>query len=126
MKSAAQLLILVFCLVAASSALSAAGVTDYMNVESPDTGMDEEVENVSSDYKTFTTTKSEETYLTDIFMLRSALDSIKDGFSMLFGLPDMLVNMGLPRWAANFMTAPLPIIIGLLFIYMLSGRDPTK
>lgn len=125
---AAQIIVFMVCISAAGMALSSAGLDEAFGVNQ-NTGIDGETDELSDEFSTYSTnTDSSGSIFNDFLpdMLLTAINTVMAGIEFVHLLPDLLVNMGLPEWVANFVTAPIYIITGFTVVYMLSSRDITR
>jgi hypothetical protein len=122
----AQALIFIVCMSAAAGILGAVGLTDMWGVNPDTSEMDKVVAETESEVSVFTAQTGKETWLTDVFIIRAAIDTMSNAMSAVNQLPNMLIQLGLPPWVVMFVVAPLFLIIIFMVIYVATGRDVTR
>lgn len=121
-----NVLIFIVCISAAAGVLATAGVTDLWGVNPNTDEIDSAAESTQSDLSTFTAQTGQETWLTDVFIIRAAIDTISGAMSAVNQLPNMLVQLGIPEWVVVYVAAPLFLVIIFMIIYVATGRDVTR
>jgi hypothetical protein len=122
----ANVLIFIVCMSAAAGVLYTAGVTDMWGVNPNTDEMDSVAADTESQLSTFTAQTGQETWLTDVFIIRAAIDTISGAMGAVNQLPNMLVQLGLPEWVVGFLVSPLFLVIIFMIIYVATGRDVTR
>jgi len=125
MRHPATVLLFIVCVASAAGALAASGASMWMDV-SPSSGVqddvDEHEETLSEDY----TAGRQEGETSFVGATISGVDKVVGSFVLIFVLQDLLMNNGLPGWAATFLASPLAWSFGLFMIYMISGRQNVR
>ncbi len=122
----ANVLVLIVCMSAAAGVLSAAGMTDLWGVNPNTEELDQAAAGTEANLSTFTAQTGQETWLTDVFIIRAAIDTISGAMDAVNQLPNMLVQLGIPSWIVVFVAAPLFLTIIFMIIYVATGRDVTR
>lgn len=120
MRHPATILLFMVCVAAVSTGLAASGVTDWLGMQQ-ETGIQDDVADSRKDLKDFQASRQGKD-TSFIGATISATDETISSFIMIFALSDLLVNMGLPGWAAALIASPVVWSLGLFIIYMFSGR----
>lgn len=119
MRKTTKLVVFLVMLHAAAALLSASGVAADMGVL-PDPGGDEKIERAQSDAQKV---EAEGGAVDTLFALYNSVTGSLTGFlNTAFALEIMLSNLGIPVYVTAFLAAPVPIIIGMDVVYLLTGR----
>lgn len=121
-----KVLVFIVCMSAAAGVLSASGLTDMWGVSPNTEEMDKVTTGTKANLSTFTAQTGQETWLTDVFIIRAAIDTISGAMDAVNQLPNMLIQLGIPAWIVVFVTAPLLLVIIFMVIYVATGRDVTR
>ena len=124
MSQATKLMIAMVCIAAAAATFTASGLSGYSGLQ-PQTGIQDDVEESQKEFRSYSATRQEGevNFIGSVF---SSAGKVMDGFRLLFQLPELAMNSGLPGWAAEFLAAPVVFLFGLFFVYLLSGRRTTS
>jgi hypothetical protein len=122
----ANVLFFIICLGAAAGIVATSGVTDMWGVNPNTDEIDSVADSTESQLSTFTAQTGQETWLTDVFIIRAAIDTISGAMDAVNHLPNMLVQLGIPEWVVGYLTAPLFLVIIFMIIYVATGRDVTR
>lgn len=120
MRLSTNIMLFVIILNLVPGAMGAAGVWDDWGVQ-VNTGVGEDVNEVQS---TFQETAEGgafggETLIGAILLV---IDVLEVGYSLLFALPTMMSNLGVP-FLGLFINALVPVIIGIDLLGIIGGRD---
>lgn len=124
MRHPATILLFIVCVSAVVGAMGASGTADWLGVN-PDTGVEEDLNESESELRDYSASR-EGSDTSFIGATISGVDEAVSSFVLIFALADLLVNMGLPPWAATFIASPLVWSFGLFMIYMISGRGQVR
>jgi hypothetical protein len=114
----------IVCIVAASAAIAASGAGAWYGFDA-DPGVGDEVEQSEDDLRTYSATREqgEVNFIGGVF---AATGAFLDSAALVVRLRDVLANLGVPLWAATFAASPVVWSLGLLAIYMISGRSEVR
>lgn len=110
---------------ATASAMSASGLAGQMNI-TPATGLQDDVNRTQEQLQDREYSANREpgevNFIGSVF---AGLDKVKNSFIMIYELYELFRNIGLPGWAAIFLSSPIFFIMGVFIIYMITGRRMT-
>lgn len=117
-------MILVFMLFANSTAIvldsSASGWSDEAN-QDVNLGATEEIAELRTDLRTIQTSGGfAETLFATLSSVGNTIEAI---LKSTYAAPEMISNVGVPGWLTAFMFAPLALVVGLDFVYFITGRE---
>jgi hypothetical protein len=104
---------------ASAAVVTASGVGEDMGID-PAVGGDQAI----ADVQQLSQSLDPNTGIIESFVGMSifAFDALGNVFSLLFVGPEMVMNLGVPVWAATFVFAPLYLIVFADGIYVIAGR----
>lgn len=123
MKRASSV-ILVFMFFANATAVvldsSASGWSDAAD-QDVSLGATQAIADLQADLRTIQTSGGfAETLFATLSSVGNTIEAILKG---TYAAPEMLVNAGLPAWMTAFLFAPLIVVVGLDFVYFITGRE---
>lgn len=124
MAQVSKLMIFMVCLAAAASVMVASGLAAEIG-QQPQTGIQEDVDSSNESFKEYSASRSEGA-TSFIGAVISGVDKTISAFKLIFALPSLLVNLGLPTWLATFISAPIYFSFGMFILYLITGRRTTK
>jgi len=124
MRHPTTILLFIVCTGAVSGALAASGTAEWLGY-SPNPGVSEDINDSEEELADYSASRDDGD--TDfIGATISAVDEVLSAFVVIFALSDLLVNLGLPGWAAAMLASPLAWSFGLFIVYMISGRAEVR
>lgn len=120
MRLSTNIMLFIVILNLVPGVMGAAGVWDDWGIE-VSTGVGEDVEEVQSTFQQTTEGGAfgGETLIGAILLV---IDVLEVGYSLLFALPTMMSNLGVP-FLGIFINALVPIIVGIDLLGIIGGRD---
>ncbi|GAA0293938.1 hypothetical protein [Halarchaeum salinum] len=124
MRHPATVLLFIVCVAAVATALGASGTAGWLGMQ-PNTGVQDQVDQSESQFHDYSASRQggETSFIGATI---SGTDKVFSSFVVIFTLADLLVNMGIPAWAAAMVASPLAWSFGLFVIYMISGRSGVR
>lgn len=91
----------------------------------PDPGVDGDVDEAEDDLRSYSASREqgETNFIGAVF---AATGAFLRSAGVILRLRDVIANLGLPLWAATFAASPAVWALGLLMIYMISGRAEVR
>jgi hypothetical protein len=124
MAQATKLLILMVCIGAAATAMSASGLTEELG-QSPQTGTQDDINDSEESFRSYSASRGESD-TSFIGSIIAGVDKVVRSFQLIFALHPLLTNLGVPGWLATFISAPIYFSFGLYVLYLLTGRRTTS
>lgn len=122
MRRPPEIMLFMIFVVAAASAMQASGLATEMGVQ-PDTGIDENVKDSKETLKDRSYTgELKGGRVNFVGLIKGGVVKVIDAFILVYGLYEMLVNVGVPGWVAAFLSSPLFLVVGGFIIHMMTGR----
>lgn len=120
LKQAPKLVILIASVVAAASAMQASGLTAELGA-SPSTGVESDVNQSADELEGIAAERGEaDSFIGSVI---ASMDELSAVTSILVALPILLMNLGLPEWAAALIGFPIPFVVGFFLISVLRGVE---
>lgn len=120
MRKTTKIVVFLIMLHAGAALLAASGVAADMGIQ-PEPGGEDTVNETQEDAKNV---DAEQGAFDTLFALyTSVTSSISGVLNAAFALERMLGNLGVPIYITAFLAAPIPIIVGLDIVYLLTGRS---
>jgi hypothetical protein len=116
-------MVFMVCVAAASSAVVASGLGGELGM-TPQTGIQDDVQQSEDKFKEYDASRSGDD-TSFIGSVISGVDKTIETYQIIFALPTLLTNMGLPGWLAALIGAPAYFLFGLFVVYMITGRRTT-
>jgi len=121
-RTVPALAILVVALVGSFAALQASGLFAALGVApSPGAGVEKHVNQSEGKLRHYSATQ-QPNRVNFIGAILAGVGKAIHSFSVIFELPVILRNLGIPPWIVTYVMGPLVLLFGLYMVYMLTGR----
>lgn len=119
MRKTTKIVVFLIMLHASAGLIAASGLGADMGVM-PDPGGDDKVQTAKDSANNV---EAEGGIADTLFALyNSVAQSLTAFLNTAFALEIMLTNIGVPAYVTAFLVAPIPIIVGMDLVYLLTGR----
>lgn len=124
MAQATKIMIAMVCVAAAAAVMQASGLNHETGLN-PDPGIEQDVNQSESELRDYSASRNsgETSFVSGVV---SGVGETMSVYKIMFALPTMLQNLGLPAWLAAFFSAPAYFMFGLYTIYLITGRRTTS